>query len=210
MANVIELGEFDLDSFLRETEKQNQEHAQQTAIVNRQIVFAIDASNSMQGYKIGAVNECVNNAISKMRLFTRGTGGNIDISIIGFSSRLFRWTNGFTPVEDFKYSYVEMVDGLTDFSALFDELIALTNNEMTAESAKFVVLFSDGLSTEDYENSLTKWESTKLYEQVNKIVVAFDDDIADSQSSAFFRRFGNTELIIPITNQEQLLSVLLQ
>ncbi len=210
MIKGLELGDFDLDSFLSDVEQQNATLSKSLDDINCQIVFAIDASNSMQGYKIGAVNDCVNNVISKIRSFARGKDGSISISVIGFSSRLFRWTSGFAPAGDFKYSYVEMADGLTDFSALFDELTALADKEMIAESKKYVVLFSDGLSTEDYESNIKKWESTKLYKQIKKIAVTFDEDIEDPQSAAFFQRFVDTGVIIPIVDQEQLLSNLLQ
>lgn len=207
--NEIELGEFDIVSFMTETES-NDSTPQEIEVCNkRQIIFAIDASNSMQGYKIGAVNDCVNNVLSKLRSVARRKDSDICVSVIGFASRLFRWTNGFIPADDFKYSYVEMVDGLTDVNALLEELIALTETSMDMESKKFVVLFSDGLSTEEYSSSIERWSKTKQYNVISKIIVAFEDDLRDPQSMDFFRSFTDKGLIISVKEQEKLLSTLL-
>ena len=209
MAGKIELGEFDIDSFM------NMNDSAYIAVPGKgdncvlQIVFAIDASNSMQGYKIGAANDCVNNTISKLKSFDRGQGYSISISVIGFSSRLFRWTNGFVPIENFRFSYVETVDGLTDVNALFHELTDLSNSCMNTEAKKIVVLFSDGLSTEDYDKSLEQWRRTKQYKDITKLVVSFDGDMADPQSMDFFRGFTDGGIIISVNEQEKLLKSIL-
>lgn len=208
MVTGIELGEFDLDSFMEESEDN------ESAIVNagegtsRQIIFVIDASNSMQGHKIGSVNDCVNNILSKLRSLDRSQENPISISVIGFSSRLFKWTESFVRASDFKYSYVEMVDGVTDINAALQELTVLTNH-MEKDTKKYVVLFSDGLTTEDYTENLAYWKQAELYSDIVKIAIAFDDDLRDSQSVSFFKDFVGSGMVIPITDQEQLLTALL-
>lgn len=209
MLNEIELGEFDVDSFLTEAELNDNVPQEMDSCSRSQIIFAIDASNSMKGYKIGAINDCVNNVLSKLKSVARRKGNTIGISVIGFSSRLFRWTNGFVPADDFKYSYVEMVDGLTDVNALLAELINLTETSMAPEAKRFVVLFSDGLSTEEYSENIEQWSNTKQYKDIKKIVVAFEDDLRDPQSMEFFRAFADQGPVITIKEQEILLSTLL-
>ena len=209
MIEEIELGEFDLDSFISESAVNESTVNNAGESVARQVVFVIDASNSMQGYKIGAVNDCVNNTISKLRSLDRSKENPISISVIGFSSKLFKWTDSFVPASEFKYSYVEMVDGLTDVNAAFHELATLTNKSMEKEARKYVVFFSDGLSTEDVAESFKQWELTALFPEITRIIVAFDDDLHDPQSMDFFRVFASTGLIVPITEQEQLLTALL-
>ena len=120
MIKEFELGEFDLDSFMNESSESESAATSTGEGSSRQIVFVIDASNSMQGHKIGAVNDCVNNIISKLRSLDRSQENAIRISVIGFSTRLFRWTDSFVRASEFKYSYVEMVDGLTDINAAFN------------------------------------------------------------------------------------------
>ena len=150
MINGIELGEFDLDSFMNESVDSESVAANSGERASRQIVFIIDASNSMQGHKIGAVNDCVNNIVSKLRSLDHNQENHISISVIGFSSRLFRWTDSFVRASKFKYSYVEMTDGLTDINAALQELTVLTNSSMEKKAKKYVVLFSDGLLTDDW------------------------------------------------------------
>lgn len=208
MVTGIELGKFDLDSFMKELEDSESATVNAGEGTSRQIIFVIDASNSMQGHKIGSVNDCVNNILSKLRSLDRNQEDPISISVIGFSSRLFKWTESFVRASDFKYSYVEMVDGVTDINAALQELIVLTNH-MEKDTKKYVVLFSDGLTTEDYTENLAHWKQAKPYSDIVKIAVAFDDDLRDSQSVSFFKDFVGTGMVIPITDQEQLLTVLL-
>ncbi|MCM1060065.1 MAG: VWA domain-containing protein [Eubacterium sp.] len=209
MFDGIELGVFDFDSFMDEETNSEPEQTASIEVVERQIVFAIDASNSMQGHKIGAVNDIVNNVISKLESYGRTQPHSISISVVGYSSRLFRWTNAFVPTEDFKYSYVEMVDGLTDINALFQELFELAEQHMHLSAKKFVVLFSDGLPTSDYHEAQYKWATTDQYKDIYKIAVAFDDDLTDPQSAEFFRQFTDPGTVISVKEQEKLLSILL-
>ncbi len=208
MVTGIELGEFDFDNFLKESKDSENATLYAGEGTSRQIVFVIDASNSMQGHKIGSVNDCVNNILSKLRSLDHNQDNPISISVIGFSSRLFKWTESFVRASDFKYSYVEMVDGVTDINAALQELIPLTNS-MEKDAKKYVVLFSDGLTTEDCAENLARWKQAELYTDIVKIAVSFDDDLCDSQSISFFNDFVGSGMVIPITDQEQLLTVLL-
>lgn len=208
-SNSIELGEFDLDSFLKDDAPEEIVPIKNTNSCNRQIILAVDASNSMQGYKVGAVNDTVNNIINKLNSIGRNQDGAISVAVIGFSSRLFRWTDGFVPVHDFKFSYVESTDGLTDINALFEELARLAAEGMDSEAKKYVVLFSDGLPTEDYSVSISKWKRTRVYNDIEKISVSFDDDLMDPQSREFLEEFADHGKVMSIKNQEELLSVIL-
>ncbi len=209
MSDEFELGEFDFADFPQGSDPADVMNPQDRSRSSLQIVFAIDASNSMQGYKIGAVNDCVNNVISKLQSIAHSRGEPIEVSVIGFSTRLFRWTNAFVPVERFDYSYVEMVDGLTNVSAILSELAVLSDNHMDDDSRKFVVLLSDGLPTENYKESLRSWTQTKRYKDTYKIVLAFDDDIADPQSLEFYRDFIDSGSLLGVQEQEELLGLLL-
>ena len=94
MIEGIELGDFDLESFMDEAKDADFSIKDIRNDSMRQIVFVIDASNSMQGHKIGAVNDCVNNIISKLKTLDRSQEDSVNVSVMGFSTRLFRWTNG--------------------------------------------------------------------------------------------------------------------
>lgn len=209
MIKATELGDFDFDSFASESVDGENGVKNFKEKTSRQIVFVIDASNSMQGYKIGAINDCVNNITSKLKTIDRNPNSPVQISALGFSSKLFRWTNSFVRALEFNYSYVEMVDGLSNINTVFSELTELTRNSMSKDAKKFVVLFSDGLFTEEISCSMNEWSQTELFPEIVKITVAFDDDLQDPQSSDFFSKFSDSGLIVPISEQEQLLSILL-
>lgn len=207
MIDGFQLGDFDLDSFFEQEEiTQTQEKPSEQKY---QLVFAIDASNSMMGYKIGAVNETVNNAISKIKAYSKSQNGNVEVCVIGFSNKLFKWTEGFVPIESFKFSYVEMVDKKTEVSALFEELTNISNESMNIASKKIVIFFTDGLPTCDYSEAIIKWQTSKNYSETFRIAVSFDEDISDPQSKEFLTEFVNGGNILTIKNHEELIKLLL-
>ena len=207
MGKDLELGEFDLDCFLNQEECVVVETPKENHLY---VILGIDASNSMRGYKIGAVNDVVNNTISRLKSFDKGADCSVQIAVVGFSERLFRWTNGFVPATDFKFSYVEMVDGKTDICGFIDELVRLTQS-VNAGNADHIcaILFSDGLPTTDYEQSISAWRSCSNYSKVKRIAVSFDDDIEDSQSREMLEAFANSGIILSIKRQDDILSEIL-
>lgn len=207
--DVTELGEFDLDGFMAGLKDGAETEALTNKVIKKQIILALDASNSMLGYKIGAVNDAVNNLVSKLKTLDRSAGCEVSVYVIGFSARLFRWTGSFTPVSKFQYSYVETADGLTNMSALFEELADVTEKQLEDDAEKYAVLFSDGLSTEDYTKSADRWKNTGRYQDIRKIAVAFEEDLEDEQSAAFFRDFTASGSVLPIQDAEALHAILL-
>ena len=63
MVEDLLIGDYNMDDFL------SLEEADATQINSRskaiKVIIIIDASNSMKGYKLGAVNDAVNNLIEK-------------------------------------------------------------------------------------------------------------------------------------------------
>lgn len=209
MIDVSELGEFNLDDFLDEMGGNTSQPESPKRVIKKQVVLALDASNSMHGYKIGAVNDVVNNLITKLKTLDRSSNYSISIHVIGFAARLFRWNGTFVPVSEFQYSYVETADGLTNMKALFEELTNVTDHHMNDDAEKYTVLFSDGLSTEDYVDSANQWKNTGRYKDIHKIAVSFDEDLEDVQSAAFFQDFTHSGPVLPIQDIERLYSLLL-
>ena len=211
MDELFEIGDFDFDYNNNESniEIANDISFSNASSTNYQIIFVLDASNSMKGYKIGAVNDLVNNLISKLNSFN-SSGIDISISVIGFSSKLIRWTNGFVPIREFSFSYIEMVDGLSDISAALEEILRLTG-EFKEESKKTICLFSDGLPTSDYRSYMERLKKTPNFAQVQKICVSFDDDLKDEQSIEFFNSIvDSSQEIISVNQQELILSKILE
>lgn len=202
------LGEFNIDDFLRSAEPADDGNAMMTERNGKRVLFAIDASNSMAGYKLGAVNDSVSNAIAKLRSLARGRGVSLVVAVIGFSERAFKWTSSYVPVDNFEYSYVEEADGLSDMNSLFRELIAIAGEGMERGMRQTVVLYTDGLPTEDCQESFDLWKRTDAYSNTLKVVMAFGADIEDPQSYGFFRMFADGGKIIDMQNQEELIEIL--
>ena len=88
--------------------------------------------------------------------------------------------------------------------------LTMLSNNMEKAAKKYVVLFSDGLFTEDYSESMARWSQAELFPEIERIAVVFDDDLHDTQSLGFFKELVGAGLIVPISDQEQLLSALLK
>jgi len=208
MAMEIELGEFDLDSFAAASADKDAAAAEAGKDAPRQIILIIDASNSMQGYRIGAVNDCVNNILSKLKTLDRKQEMPVSVSAIGFSSRVFRWSDSFVRASDFKFSFIENADGTTDMNAVFQALIPLTDS-MEKNAKKYVVLFTDGFITDDWAEGAAQWKQMEMYSDITKIAVAFDEDLRDPQSSGFLAEFADSGAVVSMADQEKLLAMLL-
>lgn len=203
------LGEFNFDDFLQSAEPADTRNTVVSERDEKRILFAIDASNSMAGYKLGAVNDSVSNAIAKLRSLARGREAAVSVAVIGFSARAFKWTSSYVPVDGFEYSYVEGADGLSDVNSLFRELISIAGEDLEEGTRQIVVLYTDGLPTEDYRESFELWKHTDSYSKTLRVVMAFGTDIDDPQSYDFFRTFADGGMIIDMKNQGELIGALL-
>lgn len=199
----FEIGEFNFDDFLS-FEEAVSEKTNKCAVAKK-VLFAIDASNSMSGYKIGAVNDTVNNAVSKLKSLQKSSDCEVHVRVIGFSDRLFKWSDDFLPVFEFKYSNIETAGGITDINALFEELIKMADS-VQSDSQYYVFFFTDGLPTSDYAALLKQWLDTSRSKGINSYTVSFEEDIQDEQSYSFLCEFSSSGDVININHSEDIMA----
>jgi uncharacterized protein YegL len=162
------------------------------------LFFLIDASGSMKGSKIGAVNEAILNVVPELRdVSENNADALVKIAALAFSTGA-RWMYE-TPVEaeKFQWSYID-AGGLTDMGEAFKMLEGkLSKKEFMRETygafAPALFLLSDGAPTDDYKNSLEKLRKNNWFKHAIKVAVAIGDD-ADRDMLAEFT--GNPESVL--------------
>ena len=165
--------------------------------------WVVDCSSSMQGEKIGTVNEAIQAAIPGM---VEAAQGNPNVRIFIRTLRFdtdARWiTDGAVPAEEF--AWVDLTaDGVTSMGKAFELLAAeLTMPPMPEHAFPPVLVFlSDGGPNDRYEASLKKLLQLPLGKKSLRIAISIGND-ADKDVLAEFT--GNPRLVLRANNPEAL------
>lgn len=193
MIDDLLIGDFNMDDFLSLEETD----ATQIDVGNRaiKVIIVIDASNSMKGYKLGAVNDTVNNLIEKLSRMSKSYGNSIDVMGIVFSNRVSRWSSEFIPVTEFAYSFIETTGGKSDVTKVLQELVHICQRQLVSEEQNVILFFTDGLPTVEYEVELECLNENQIFEAAKRYCITFEEDIQDELSMEFFNAFSSNEPI---------------
>lgn len=193
MIDDLLIGDFNMDDFL------SLEEADATRIDagNRaiKVIIIIDASNSMKGYKLGAVNDTVNNLIEKLGRMSKSYGNSIDVMGLVFANRVSKWSSEFMPVMEFSYSFIETTGGKSDVTKVLEELVSICQKQLVSEEQNVILFFTDGLPTVKYEAELEHLNENQIFESTKRYCISFEEDIQDELSMEFFNAFSNNEPI---------------
>lgn len=170
------------------------------------LFFLVDTSGSMEGAKIGTLNQAVEDVIPEIRDISQNNAdAEIKIAVLEFSSGA-KWVTSYPiPAEDFEWQYLNAV-GLTDFGAACKELDEkLSRNsfmsDITGSFAPAIFLLSDGAPTDEYKENLNKLWTNNWFKKAIKVAVAIGED-ANKNILAEFT--GNIEGVLSVHNPEAL------
>jgi uncharacterized protein YegL len=146
------------------------------------LFFLIDASGSMDGSKIGAVNSAIEEVIPALQeVSDENADAQIKVAALEFSSGA-RWITASGPleVEQFRWNTINAA-GVTDFGAACKALNEKLStkafmNEATGSFAPAVFLLSDGEPTDDWQKDLTALKQNNWFKAAVKVAVAIGDD----------------------------------
>ena len=123
------------------------------------LFFVVDTSGSMEGSKIGTLNQAIEDVIPEIRdISSNNADAQIKIAVLEFSSGA-RWlTPKPVPAEDFNWNYLNAA-GLTDLGEacrMLNEKLSRNAfmSEITGSFAPAVFLLSDGEPTDDFMEQL--------------------------------------------------------
>jgi uncharacterized protein YegL len=175
-------------------------------IVKRQMVlfFIIDTSGSMEGTKIGEVNNAIREVLPELQDIG-GSDVDLKIACLKFSSG-FEWMHS-APVsaESFKWANVA-ADGVTDFGAACKELADKLSkdkflNAPSASVAPAIFLMSDGEPTDDYKEGIALLHKNNWFKYALKVAVAIGNDANRDVLKEFT---GTIEAVITVHTPEAL------
>lgn len=174
------------------------------------LFFLIDTSGSMEGNKIGAVNDAVANVLPMLNeISAENPDAEIKVAALEFSSST-NWLYSEPKIaSEFIWQDVR-ASGLTSLGAACIELSTkLSRGEfMQAASGSFapaIILLSDGGPTDDFESGLKRLKDNNWFKAAIKIAIAIGDD-ADKDVLKQFT--GNAEAVFTVHNIDALKQII--
>ena len=179
------------------------------------LVFVIDNSGSMEGEKIGAVNNAIRDVISIMPEIQEDTSdAEIKISAMTFSDDC-KWVYSEPKtVEEFKWKDIR-TDGGTDYSKAYDELAKfLCKKENGGKMpdiggvAPIIILMSDGMPTSfDWKKHLEELKKKGWFKVALKYALAIQIDTKEAMD-VLSQFTGNPETVLKVYTAEALRKVI--
>ena len=179
------------------------------------LIFVIDNSGSMEGEKIGAVNNAIRDVISMMPEIQEDTSdAQIKISALTFSdSAKWLYSEPQNP-EAFKWTDLKG-DGGTNLSDAYDKLaVWLTKKSNGGQMpdlggvAPIVILMTDGLPTcHDWEKHLDLLKKKGWFKVALRYALAVNID-TDEAMDVLKKFTGNPETVLKVYSAEALRKVI--
>jgi uncharacterized protein YegL len=172
------------------------------------VFFLIDTSGSMAGGKISSLNVAIRDTIPMLsQLSSENTDTEIKIAALQFASGCDWMYPRPLPVEDFEWNDLE-ANGLTSLGAAYQELLKKLSQtsgfmqEANASCAPVMILFSDGVPTDDAKHGLEHLKENNWYKAAIKIAVAIGDDANKEILKEFVN--NHSEAVLTVHNVNDL------
>lgn len=179
------------------------------------LLFVIDNSGSMEGEKLGAVNNAIRDVMSIMPEIQEDTSdAAIKISALKFSDEA-KWVFGEPKdVNEFKWNDINS-DGGTNLSKAYDELskwlCKKSNGGQMPDMggiAPIIILMTDGMPTSyDWEKHLDSLKKKGWFKVALKYALAIGID-SDEAMDVLYKFTGNPETVLKVYTAEALRKVI--
>lgn len=179
------------------------------------LLLVIDNSGSMEGEKIGAVNNAVRDVLKIMPEIQEDTADvDIKISALTFSDDA-KWVTS-EPMSPGEFQWKDVsVEGCTDYSKAYDTMAKFLTRESNGGKmpdiggiAPIIIFMSDGLPTsEDWEDHLNLLKKKGWFKVALKYALAIqvNSEEANEVLTAFT---GNPETVLNVYTAEALRKVI--
>lgn len=174
------------------------------------LFFLIDTSGSMEGNKIGALNDAIENILPMIgEISNTNPDAEIKVAALEFSSNTAWLYDEPKNAEDFVWQQVK-AGGLTALGEACEELEKKLhrNGFMKSASGSYapaIILLSDGGATDDYDKGIDKLKTNNWFKAAIKIAIAIGDDADKDELKKFT---GNLEAVIEVHNIEALKQII--
>jgi len=175
------------------------------------LFFVVDASGSMDGDKIGAVNTAIREVLPEIRdISNDNADALIKIAVLEFSSGV-KWLTPNGPVDSNDYNWINLdASGTTDFGAACRALNEKLSTkafmaEATGSFAPALFLLSDGEPTDDWQQELNKLKQNNWFKAAIKVALAIGDSADKDVLKAFT---GSMETVLEVHNKAMLMKMI--
>lgn len=168
--------------------------------------FLVDTSGSMDGAKIGSLNEAMREVIPDIKdISETNADALIKIAVLDFASGTEWITPEPTDFENFKWIDLD-AGGVTDLGEACLELNdKLSRDKFLADKvgnfAPVIILLSDGSPTDNFQSRFIELEKNKWFGAAIKIAFSIGES-ADNDILAQFT--GSEDLVIPVMNKSMM------
>lgn len=161
------------------------------------IYFLIDTSCSMEGAKIGALNDAMTNIITELK----SEDVSLEVSVLQYSSKI-KWMNDHpVPLSEFEWENM-YANGMTAMGEACVELSKAFKDNNNCDAV--VIMISDGYPTDDFEEGIAALNGSPAFLSSKHYAVAVDGADID----ALLRFAGDQENVFPIQNLNNLTEIL--
>ncbi len=174
------------------------------------LFLLVDTSSSMKGAKIKALNTAIKDTIPLLKdISSSNADAEIKVAVLDFASGSEWMYNGPKKVDDFRWDDLS-ANGLTDLGDACLELDQKLStkgflSEASGSFAPAIILFSDGVPTDNYKKGVNRLKTNNWFKAAVKIAVAIGDT-ANKDVLAEFA--GNKECVLTAHNINQLKKVI--
>lgn len=150
----------------------------------------LDTSGSMEGAKIGALNDAMSNIVAELKQISSSNNQLIDIAVLSFGKEAKWMHNHPINVEDFIWCQLS-AGGMTPLDKACVELnLALMSDYQKHDDEIYIILLSDGCPTDDYDEGIDLLLANPRFLYANKYAIAIGDN-ADIPVLSRFVKFDN-------------------
>ncbi|MDE6024287.1 MAG: VWA domain-containing protein [Lachnospiraceae bacterium] len=166
------------------------------------VYIIVDNSNSMLGNKIGSVNDAINNILFRLRKIQAKNDVSIQMIQMSFAKSVV-WSNVFpVPLSQFVYNDLYTCESESNMGTAFKELYEKLERQYevtsTKDSETTILLFSDGLYSDDVYAGLSLLKKNPIFKTANRIGITFHDDLSEDLAEKFLAEYvsGSDNIVI--------------
>lgn len=148
------------------------------------IYFLLDISGSMEGSKIGALNDSMVNIIVELQEKAKNNQITIEASVLSFSRSVTWMYDNPINIIDFEWKPLK-ANGMTSLGKACCELANKLESSNESPNDISIILISDGCPTDDYDEGIFMLAKSNKFINSTKYAVALGDD-ADMTSLTRF------------------------
>lgn len=167
-----------------------------------QLYLLLDTSGSMEGAKIGALNDAMDNIVVDLQE-KASNGVDIEVLVLSFARHINWMYKDPVNISDFTWKPLS-VGGMTSLGEACCELAkALASHKYDEDIA--IVLLSDGCPTDDYESGIFELQQQPHFNHATKYAIALGND---ADMNLLMKFVGRQEYIFKDNKADSLLDVL--